>query len=482
MDIIGGLVKLPPERDALPLPRWHRAPLGLPDRTVVYLSLVATRQRPVGNLVLSLQNPSDWSRTVLIDGEEQSSPGVIVKALSAVLPFNIASAQTATTASGEQQSISLICEPYGVYSDETPIARIAEALRKCEFSGLRARPLCQDPPPILWQDVFLVQQGWIRDTYWRQQVESMYRSALEEAELESVVVSADTERQLVRYLFQRKGAFSVQVEHAALPGAMLSIVQVFRELNLNLLTSVLMKGSAKPNNVRLVVVCEPSSESDHEPVRQSARHEALRRRLLESLSELPRELRIRAIILEPATPEIVPGATRTDLPIAQRITNDTAQAMPLDEAEVPQAFPDNFDIAITFAGSERGLAEQLARSLGNAGVAVFCDSFYPEHLWGKDLTVFFDEIFRKRSRYCVMFVSEEYVSRMWTTRERESALARAVAEKGKEYVLPIRVADVDVPGLSPTIGYLAQDVTQWRIWPQFFFANCESNPGPPNSA
>lgn len=86
---------------------------------------------------------------------------------------------------------------------------------------------------------------------------------------------------------------------------------------------------------------------------------------------------------------------------------------------------------------------------------MFFDGFYPEHLWGKDLTVFFDEVFRKDSRFCVMLVSKEYVERIWTTHERRSALARALTERGNEYTLPIQVESIEVPGLLPTIGYVA---------------------------
>jgi hypothetical protein len=74
--------------------------------------------------------------------------------------------------------------------------------------------------------------------------------------------------------------------------------------------------------------------------------------------------------------------------------------------------------------------------------------------WGKDLVAFFDEIFRKRSRYCVVFVSEEYRDRKWTSHELRSAQARALEEKGQEYILPIKVDDIELDGLQPTIGYV----------------------------
>jgi TIR domain len=114
-----------------------------------------------------------------------------------------------------------------------------------------------------------------------------------------------------------------------------------------------------------------------------------------------------------------------------------------------------YDVAISFAGSERSLAEELAKRLKDAGRSVFYDRFYPEQLWGKDLPAIFDRIYRKDSRFCVIFASKEYAEREWTYFERRSAVARAVAERGREYILPIEVEPVDLDGIPPTIGYLS---------------------------
>ena len=124
--------------------------------------------------------------------------------------------------------------------------------------------------------------------------------------------------------------------------------------------------------------------------------------------------------------------------------------------QLQESFPEeNFDVAISFAGSDREYAEKLATIVRDAGFQVFYDNFYPEQLWGKDLPVLFDDIYRKRSRFCVIFVSNEYSKRMWTNHERKSAQARALEEKGKEYILPIRIDESELPGLAPTIGYLS---------------------------
>jgi hypothetical protein len=123
--------------------------------------------------------------------------------------------------------------------------------------------------------------------------------------------------------------------------------------------------------------------------------------------------------------------------------------------EVVAAEEEEFDVAISFAGTERPLAEDLATQLRDAGVRVFYDRFYGAQLWGKHLPEYFDRIFRKQARFCVMFLSAAYRDRIWTTMERRSAIARAIESKGGEYILPIMVEQVDIDGLPPTVGYLA---------------------------
>jgi hypothetical protein len=44
---------------------------------------------------------------------------------------------------------------------------------------------------------------------------------------------------------------------------------------------------------------------------------------------------------------------------------------------------------------------------------------------------------------------------MWTTHERRSATARALQDHGNEYILPVKVEEVDIDGLAPTVGYVS---------------------------
>jgi len=114
-----------------------------------------------------------------------------------------------------------------------------------------------------------------------------------------------------------------------------------------------------------------------------------------------------------------------------------------------------FAAAFSFAGPQRELTERLATLVRDAGYKVFYDNFYADHLWGQDLPTFFEQIYHKKALYCVPFISQEYIDRMWTTWERRSATTRLLEERGKEYILPIRVENVEVPGIPSTIGYLS---------------------------
>jgi hypothetical protein len=112
-----------------------------------------------------------------------------------------------------------------------------------------------------------------------------------------------------------------------------------------------------------------------------------------------------------------------------------------------------YDVALSFAGEQRGYVSEVAEALRSKGVRVFYDEFERVRLWGKNLQVYLEEVYRKRARLCVIFLSEDYMRKAWPLYEGESALARALVEPG-EYILPVRFDDAELPGLMPTISYL----------------------------
>ena len=114
---------------------------------------------------------------------------------------------------------------------------------------------------------------------------------------------------------------------------------------------------------------------------------------------------------------------------------------------------DHYDVALSFAGEDRDYVNKVAEHLQSRGVRVFYDTFEKGALWGENLTEVFVDVYMKRARYAVLFISEHYRVKVWAHLERRAALARALNED-QAYILPVRFDDTEIKGLLPTVAYL----------------------------
>lgn len=112
-----------------------------------------------------------------------------------------------------------------------------------------------------------------------------------------------------------------------------------------------------------------------------------------------------------------------------------------------------YDVTLSFAGEDREYVEKVANTLQENGVKVFYDKFEEVDLWGKDLGLHFDYVYRKGAKYCVPFISEHYKKKIWTNHEIRTAISRAI-ETNVEYILPTRFDDTEIDGIRPTLGFL----------------------------
>ena len=113
----------------------------------------------------------------------------------------------------------------------------------------------------------------------------------------------------------------------------------------------------------------------------------------------------------------------------------------------------DYDLALSFAGEDREYVDEVARALLARGVKVFYDTLEQVDLLGKNLYTHLSDVYLKRVRFTVMFISRSYATKRWTGFEREAAQARAFAEN-REYILPVRIDDTDLPGMLPTVAYV----------------------------
>lgn len=113
-----------------------------------------------------------------------------------------------------------------------------------------------------------------------------------------------------------------------------------------------------------------------------------------------------------------------------------------------------YDVALSFAGEDREYVAKVANLLRDQHVEVFYDAFEEARLWGKNLYEYLTDVYRHRAQFTVVFISEAYGKKLWTNHERKAAQARAF-EEAKEYILPARFDDTEIPGILPTTGYIS---------------------------
>jgi GTPase SAR1 family protein len=112
-----------------------------------------------------------------------------------------------------------------------------------------------------------------------------------------------------------------------------------------------------------------------------------------------------------------------------------------------------YQVVLSFAGEDRTYAEKLAKLLKERAISVFYDLYEQADLWGKDLYQHLQSVYRDKAQYCVIFLSQAYAQKLWTRHELKQAQARAFREH-KEYILPVRIDNTEIPGINETIGYI----------------------------
>lgn len=120
----------------------------------------------------------------------------------------------------------------------------------------------------------------------------------------------------------------------------------------------------------------------------------------------------------------------------------------------------DYNIALSFAGEDREYVEKIAYGLKECGVKVFYDKFKTAELWGKDLYQYLNDIYKNKADYCIIFKSEFYKKKAWTQHELASAQSRAFLDD-KEYILPIYIDKVSIPGINDTVGCISK--TEYSI-------------------
>jgi hypothetical protein len=111
------------------------------------------------------------------------------------------------------------------------------------------------------------------------------------------------------------------------------------------------------------------------------------------------------------------------------------------------------DVALTYAREQVDYVGQVNEALIRMGVSTFFDLDKETELWGEDLIVYLQRVFRDLATICVMFISEDYVRKLWPRHEARAAFARQL-EQDEPYIFPVRFDNAEMPGLNTTIKYV----------------------------
>lgn len=117
----------------------------------------------------------------------------------------------------------------------------------------------------------------------------------------------------------------------------------------------------------------------------------------------------------------------------------------------------DFDVAISFAGSDREVAAEISTELKNAGYRIFYDRDYQHALLGEELTEYLQDTYFRRSRFAVVIISPAFRESKWAGQwEWKAVLARMQDQRGA-YLLPYIMEDTNLPGLNKTLGYVSHN-------------------------
>ena len=141
------------------------------------------------------------------------------------------------------------------------------------------------------------------------------------------------------------------------------------------------------------------------------------------------------------------------LALRDRLASSSQERAVPPQSKSPSPDHGKYDVALSFAGEDREYVNAVAQCLNEAGIQTFYDGFEEVGLWGKDLYAYLNAVYRDRATYCVMFLSAHYARKAWTNHERKAAQARAFNES-REYILPAKFDDTEIPGVNPTVGYI----------------------------
>jgi hypothetical protein len=122
------------------------------------------------------------------------------------------------------------------------------------------------------------------------------------------------------------------------------------------------------------------------------------------------------------------------------------------KAEINAMYDRVFDVALSFSGKNRTEARTLARAIQQRNLTVFYDEWFKADIWGEELTQLLPQLYLN-AKLCIPLISRDYAEGPYTKREFQAVLEKEL-RSGVVAMLPIRLDDTQMPGLSTARAFL----------------------------
>jgi formylglycine-generating enzyme len=112
----------------------------------------------------------------------------------------------------------------------------------------------------------------------------------------------------------------------------------------------------------------------------------------------------------------------------------------------------NYDVVFSCAEEDLNIAKQIANSLKERGIGYY---LYSEHIaenWGENIFSISLEKYGSATRYVLILISGTYVKKFWS--QIELQIAQTVKRIGEVNIIPVRIDDTPVDGISKNISYV----------------------------
>jgi len=134
-----------------------------------------------------------------------------------------------------------------------------------------------------------------------------------------------------------------------------------------------------------------------------------------------------------------------------------------------------YDLALSFAGQDRAAAEEFAGLIRDKSLKIFYDEIQAGAPPEGEMLAHLVNIYKRKARYCVMFLSSDYPLKTWTEAQRTSVQQVALRDAHK-YIVALPLDPGRTPGDLNRRKRAMEDVIndldgRWR--------ETEAHPGPP---